>query len=205
MVSAQLKTMFIKMVREYLKGEPKDWKGNLLEAGAKKLGYEVISTGDGQSAWMNALREIWKNDEEDSIILFCYSYYTHIPYDLNFIEDFTKITYQQPDWTGSEEGKTKMTKVWNEDKKRIVGVKIGIDRMGYEETSVPVRKDVTYKGFIHHWAGMNSVDKVDFKTSIIGGWIFRKPIMIPEPYNLTLPPRMVENLREAMKELKPTL
>ena len=192
MVSAHLKTTFIKMVREYLKGEPKDWKGNLLEAGAKKLGYEVISTGDGKAAWMDALREIWKNDEEDSIILYCYSPYTHIPYDLNFIEEFTKITYQQPDWTGSEEWKTKMTKVWNEDKKRIVGVKIGIDRMGYEETSVPFREDVTWEGFIH-WAGMNAmavpVDKVDFKTSIKGGWIFRKPIMIPRTIqsHITIP------------------
>lgn len=195
------------MVREYLKGEPKDWKGNLLEAGAKKLGYEVISTGDGQPAWKDALRDIWKNEEENSIILFCYSTYTHIPYDLNFIEEYTDISIESPDWTGSDKWKKKMEQVWKDDyspdKKRIKGVKIGIDRMGYEETSASIREDVTWKAFIS-WAGMNAMGD-DFKTSIKGGWIFRKPIMIPQPYNLTLPPRMVQNLKEAMKELKPTL
>ncbi len=207
MVSAHLKTTFIKMVREYLKGHPNQWKGNLLEAGAKKLGYEVISTGDGHPAWIDALRDIWKNEEENSIILFCYSPYTHIPYDLNFIEEYTDISIESPDWTGSDEWKKKMEQEWKDDistdKKRIKGVKIGIDGMGYEETSASIREDVTWKGFIS-WGGMNAMGD-EFKTSIKGGWIFRKPIMIPQPYNLTLPPRMVKNLKEAMKELKPTL
>ena len=209
MVSAHLKTTFIKMVREYLKGEPKDWKGNLLEAGAKKLGYEVISTGDGQTAWIDALRDIWNNEEENSIILSCYSPYTSIPYYLQFIEEYTDMmsAFGQPEWTGSDEWKKKMEQEWKDDistdKKRIKGVKIGIDGMGYEETSASIREDVTWKAFIS-WAGMNAMGD-DFKTSIKGGWIFRKPIMIPQPYNLTLPPAMVKNLREAMKELKPTL
>ena len=207
MVSAHLKTTFIKMVREYLKGEPEGWKGNQLEADAKKLGYEVTSTTDGGLAWKDALHEIWKNEEEDSIILFCYSPYTTIPYYLKFIEEYTDIDIESPDWTGSDEWKKKMEQEWKDDistdKKRIKGVSIGIDRMGYEETSASVREDVTWKGFID-WAGMDFwVDEL--KTSLKGGWIFRKPIMIPEPYNFTLPPRMVKNLKEAMKELKPTL
>lgn len=228
MVSAQLKTTFIRMVREHLTDLPETGGGSqinplpypapvqrTLEETAKQLGYRVTSMGEyafrhqnDAPAWKYALQEIWKNEEEDSIILFCYSPYTTIPYDLVFIEDFTKHTYQQPDWTGSEEWKTKMnkkyhSKVWKEDKKRIKGLTIGMDRTGYEETSRPIREDVTWKGFIS-WAGMNDMGD-DFKKSLKGAWIFRKPIMIPEPYNLTLPPAMVKNLREAMRELKPTL
>ena len=152
MVSAKLKTTFIKMVRTYL---PSDTLVAIeeLEANAKKLGYEVTSTRDGAPAWMDALREIWENEEEDSIILFCYSPHTSVPYYLKFIEEYTGI---RSDLMGLRT-----------IKKRIEGVSIGIDRMGYEEIDGPIREDVTWKGFID-WAGVTTipVDKVEFKTSI---------------------------------------
>ena len=226
MVSAQLKTTLIRMVREQLTDLRSTGGGSqinplpypapvqrTLEETAKQLGYTVTSMGEYASrhqndapAWKDALGEIWKNEEEDSIILFCYSPYTTIPYDLVFIEDYTDFR-TNPDWTGSEGWKKKMDKEWkgdiSTDKKRIKGWTIGMDRTGYEETSRPFREDVTWKGFIS-WAGMDDMGD-DFKKSLKGAWIFRKPIMIPEPYNLTLPPAMVKNLREAMRELKPTL
>ena len=226
MVSAQLKTTLIRMVREQLTDLPETGSGSqinplpypapvqrTLEETAKQLGYTVTSMGEyayrhqnDAPAWKDALGEIWKNEEEDSIILFCYTPYTSIPYGLVFIEDYTDFR-TNPDWTGSEEWKKKMDKEWkgdiSTDKKRIKGLTIGMDRTGYEETSRPIREDVTWNGFIS-WAGMNAMGD-DFKTSLKGAWIFRKPIMIPEPYNLTLPPAMVKNLREAMRELKPTL
>jgi len=191
MVSAKLKTTFIKMVRKY-SARWDDGSRYGFEETAKKLGYEVTSTTEGVSVWKDALREIWENEEEDSIILFCYSPHTSVPYYLKFIEEYTGI---RSDLMGLRT-----------IKKRIEGVSIGIDRMGYEEIDGPIREDVTWKGFID-WAGVTTipVDKVEFKTSIKGGWIFRKPIRIPEPYNMTLPPTLVKNLKKAMKELKPTL
>ncbi len=160
MVSAKLKTTFIKMVRTYLPSGRGSRLG--LEANAKKLGYEVTSTRDGAPAWMDALREIWENEEEDSIILFCYSPHTSVPYYLKFIEEYTGI---RSDLMGLRT-----------IKKRIEGVSIGIDRMGYEETSASIREDVSWLKFTE-WAGLREF--AHFKTSIKGGWIFRKPIRIP--------------------------
>ena len=199
MVSAKLKTTFIKMVRESVISRKKDivvsakmdeansWTDYYVSRMANRLGYEVTSTTDGAPAWKDALREIWKNEEEDSIILFCYSPYQTVPYYLKFIEEYT-------------------TTIRLFSTKKIEGMSIGIDKMGYEETSVPFREDVSWLKFTE-WAGLRNADliSVEFKTSIKGGWIFRKPIRIPEPYNMTLPPTLVKNLKKAMKELKPTL
>jgi len=80
MVSAKLKTTFIKMVRKYTPSWRADGPRYGFEENAKKLGYEVTSTTDGAPAWKDALREIWENEEEDSIILFCYAPHTSVPY-----------------------------------------------------------------------------------------------------------------------------